>query len=189
MFGRVLFLTEIWFNSSSIFGMWSLILIQMSFNFLESNAIFTDLSLFTVITTGDTKQSSSTLLIFRSRKKCSTTYAIVLFFFSRPFHEKFKFLKNCPYGFHEILHSHFTPKGAPACAKASKSYGWDVRNIAKISPKMAKKQSFFDFFRFSQKLSIRFERNFLQLFYTILESYMCNGIKIIWLGCEKHSQT
>ena len=71
---------------------------------------------------------------------------------------------------------------------ASKSYGWDVRNIAKISPKMAKKQPFFDFFRFSQKLSIRFERNFLQLFYTILESYMCNGIKIVWLGCEKHSQ-
>ena len=104
-------------------------------------------------------------------------------FFSRPFHENFKFLKNCLYDFHEILHSHSTPKGAPACAKASKSYGWDVRNIAKISPKMAKKQPFFDFFRFSQKLSIRFERNFLQLFYTILESYMCNGIKIVWLGC------
>ena len=127
---------------------------------------------------------------FRSRKKFSTTYAIVLFFFffSRPFHENFKFLKNCPYDFHEILHSHSTPKGAPACAKASKSYGWDVRNIAKISPKMAKKQPFFDFFQFSQKLSIRFERNFLQLFYTILESYLCNGIKIVWLGCEKHSQ-
>ena len=109
-------------------------------------------------------------------------------FFSRPFHENFKFLKNCPYDFHEILHSHSTPKGAPACAKASNSYGWDVRNIAKISPKMAKKQPFFEFFRFSQKLSIRFERNFLQIFYTILESYMCNGIKIVWLGCEKHSQ-
>ena len=107
------------------------------------------------------------------------------FFFSRPFHENFKFLRNCPYDFHEILHSHSTPKGAPACAKASKSYGWDVGNIAKISPKMAKKQRFFDFFRFSQKLSIRFERNFLQSFYIIIESYMCNGIKIVWLGCEK----
>ena len=53
---------------------------------------------------------------------------------------------------------------------------------------MAKNQPFFDFFRFSQKLSKPFERNFLQLFYTILESYMCNGIKIVWLGCEKHSQ-
>ena len=31
---------------------------------------------------------------------------------------------------------------------ASKSYGWDVRNIARFSPKMAKKQSFFDFFDF-----------------------------------------
>ena len=84
--------------------------------------------------------------------------------------------------------SHSTPKGAPAYAKASKSYGWEVRNIAKISPKMARKQPFFDFFRFSQKLSIRFERNFLQSFYIILESYMCNGIKILWLGSEKHSQ-
>ena len=28
---------------------------------------------------------------------------------------------------------------------ASKSYGWDVRNIAKISPKMVKKGPFFDF--------------------------------------------
>ena len=97
-------------------------------------------------------------------------------FFSRPFQENFKFLKNSPYDFHEILHTHSTLKGAPACAKESKSYNWHVRNIAKISPKMARKQPFFDFFRFSQKLSIRFERNFLQLFYTILESYMCNGI-------------
>ena len=111
------------------------------------------------------------------------------FFFSRPFHENFKFLKNCPYDFYKILHSHSTPKGAPACAMASKSYDWVVRNIAKTSPKMAEKQPFFDFFRFSQKLSIRFERNFLQLFYTIIESYMCNGIKIVWLGCEKHSQS
>ena len=64
-----------------------------------------------------------TFNFFRSRKKFSTTYAIV-FFFSPPFHENFKFLKNCPYDFHEILHSHSTPKGAPACAKPSKSYGW-----------------------------------------------------------------
>ena len=125
--------------------------------------------------------------IFKSRENFSTTYAIVLFF-PRPFHENSKFLKNCPYDFHEFLHSHFTPKGAPACAKTSNSYGWDVRNIAKISPKMAKKQPFFDFFRFSQKLSIRFERNFLKSFYIIIESYMCNFNKFVWLGCDKHSQ-
>ena len=83
-----------------------------------------------------------------------------------------------------ILH----PKGPLSCAKASKSYDWDVRNIAKINPKMAKKQPFLNFFRFSQKLSERFKRNFLQVFYIILESYMCNGIKIVWLGCEKQSQ-
>ena len=60
------------------------------------------------------------------------------FFFSRPFHENFKFVKKCPYDFHKILHSHSTPKGAPACSKASKSYDWNVKNIAKISPKMAR---------------------------------------------------
>ena len=108
-------------------------------------------------------------------------------FFLPTFHENFKFLKNCPYDFHKIFHSQSTPKGAPTCAKASKSYDWNVRNIAKISPKMAKKQSFFDFFRFSQKLhTIR--TKFLQSFYTILWSFVCNFIKIVWLGCEKHSQ-
>ena len=100
------------------------------------------------------------------------------FFSPRPFKEKFKFPQNCPYDFYKTLHSHTTPKGAPACTMTSQSYNWDLRHIAKISPKMAKKQPFFDF-RFSQKLSIRFERNFLQSFYTILESYMCNGIKIM----------
>ena len=69
-----------------------------------------------------------------------------------PFNENVKFLKNCPYDFHRIEHIHSTPKRAPACAKASKSYDWDVRNIAKVSLKMAKKQPFFHFFRFSQTL-------------------------------------
>ena len=51
------------------------------------------------------------ILFFRSRKKFSTTYAIVLFFFSRTFHENFKFLKNCPYDFHEICTVILHPKG------------------------------------------------------------------------------
>ena len=59
--------------------------------------------------------------------------AVFLFFFSRPFHEIFKFLKNCPYDFHEILHSHSTPYYGHICAMASKSYGWGVRNIAKMA--------------------------------------------------------
>ena len=66
------------------------------------------------------------------------------FDFFRPFNETFKFLKNCPYDFPEVLHTHSTSKKSPACAKASKSYDWDMRNIAKISPKMA----FFYFFDF-----------------------------------------
>ena len=70
-------------------------------------------------------------------------------FFSRPFSEIFEFLKNCPYDFHKILHSHSTLKGAPACAKASQFYHWDVRNMAKISPKMAKKAIFRLFLIFS----------------------------------------
>ena len=107
--------------------------------------------------------------IFRSRKKffdylCNRA-VFFCFFFSQPFHENFKFLKNCPYDFHEILHSHSTPKGAPACANASKSYGWDVRNIAKISPKMAKIQPFFDFLLLL-KLFIQFEGKFLRSFST-----------------------
>ena len=128
--------------------------------------------------------------VFRSRKnfRLLRNCVFFLFCFSRPFNENFKFLKNCPFDFYEILHSHSTHEEAPACAKASKLYDWDVRNIAKNNPKMAQRQPFFDFFRFSQKLSIQVERTFLQFFYTILESYLCNGIKIVWLGCEKHSQ-
>ena len=53
----------------------------------------------------------------------------------------------------------------------------------KLTYKWQKKQSFFGFIRISQKLSIRSERNSLQSFYTILESY--NGIKIVWLVIYK----
>ena len=61
----------------------------------------------------------------------------------------FDFLKNCPYDSNEIFYSHSTPYYGPLCAISLNSYGWDVRNIAKFSPKMAKKkQSFFDFFDF-----------------------------------------
>ena len=43
-------------------------------------------------------------------------------------------------------------------------------------------------FQISQKLSIRFSRNFAQSFYTQRGPCVCKGIKIVWLGCEKHSQ-
>ena len=69
---------------------------------------------------------------FKESEKFSTTYAIGSFFLPT-FYENFKFLKNCPYDFHEILHNHSTSKGAPVWAMASKLYDWNVRNIAKNS--------------------------------------------------------
>ena len=51
---------------------------------------------------------------------------------------------------------------------ASKSYGRDVRNIAKISPKMAKKQPFFDFFLIFGK-TVRMIRT---KFFTVLLHYI-----------------
>ena len=68
-------------------------------------------------------------VFIRSRKKCNR-----IFFPSRPFNEIFKFLENCPYDFHWILHSHSTPKGAHVCAIASKWYDW-IWETAKIVPK------------------------------------------------------
>ena len=65
------------------------------------------------------------------------------------------------------MDSHYTPKGAPASAMASKSYDWDVRSIAKISPKMAKKRPILDFFDFL-KYSLLFERTFMESLYTII---------------------
>ena len=67
---------------------------------------------------------------------------VFVFFFSHSFMKISNFPKNGPYFFPKLLHSHSTPKDAPACANAIKSYGWDVRNIAKINPKMAKNSHF-----------------------------------------------
>ena len=41
------------------------------------------------------------LIVFWESEKFSTTYALVPFS-SRPFYEKFKFLKKCPYDFYKI---------------------------------------------------------------------------------------
>ena len=89
----------------------------------------------------------------------------------------FKFLKHFPMDLNKTVYSHSTPKQSPTCALASKLYGWNLRNIAKISTKWPK-TVIFRLFLFSQKHSIRFERIFLQSFYTIIESYVINGIKL-----------
>ena len=95
----------------------------------------------------ETKKFRSFSSIFRSRKNFRLLMQSCCFFFSRPFHENFKFLENCPYDFYKILNSHSTPEEAPACAMASKSYGWHVRNIAKFSPKNSHFSTFFDFLK------------------------------------------
>ena len=76
-----------------------------------------------------------------------------------------------------ILH----PKGPLRVQKASKLYGWDVRNIAKISPKMAKKQSFSIFFSIFSKTVHTIRTKFSTvIFYTIVWSYVCNFNKFVW---------
>ena len=58
----------------------------------------------------------------------------------------FDFLKNCPYDSNEVLYSPSTLYYGPLCVISSNPYGWDVRNIAKINTKVAKKQPFFRLF-------------------------------------------
>ena len=75
--------------------------------------------------------------IFRSRKKFSTTYAIVSFFSPGLFMKISNFSKTVHTIFIKFC-SHSTAKGAHAHAKVSISYDWNLRNIAKIRPKIAK---------------------------------------------------
>ena len=113
-------------------------------------------------------------VLFRSRKKFNYLYAFIVFSpdlsmnisnFSKTVHTIS--IKFCPV----ILHPNVHP---PASAMASKSYNWDVGNSPNL-PENDQKTAIFQLFLFSEN-SIRFERNFLQSFYTILGSYMCNFI-------------
>ena len=71
----------------------------------------------------------------------------------------------------------------PMCAMLLTSYGWDLRNIAKIDQGTANLPivNFFSFFKHCQRL----ERNFLQPFYTIWATFVCNETKIARLGFMK----
>ena len=62
-------------------------------------------------------------LLLGSRKKIPTTYTIVRLF-SRLFNKNVKFLKNSPYDFYKLWHSHSTLKGTHAYTMASKLYDW-----------------------------------------------------------------
>ena len=63
----------------------------------------------------------------------------------------FDFLKNCPYDSNEIFYSHSTPYYGPLCANLLNSYGWDVRNIDKFSPKITKKNCYVSIFSIFSK--------------------------------------
>ena len=60
-------------------------------------------------------------------------------FFSRPINENFKFFKNCSTIFIKFWTVIQDPKEPLRAQKHQILYDWDVRNIAKISPKMDKK--------------------------------------------------
>ena len=88
-------------------------------------------------------------------------------FFSPDLFMKLSNSSKTSHDFHKILHSHSTPKGAPACSKASKSYDWNVGNIVKISPKMAKKVIFHFFFDFLKNCP--YDSN--EIFYSLSTPY------------------
>ena len=72
----------------------------------------------------------------------------------------------------------------PMCAMTLKTYGWDLRNEARIDQGTAN----CELFQIFKRLSARLKRNFLQSFYTTRGTYLCNDINIAWLGFEKQSQ-
>ena len=82
----------------------------------------------------------------------------------------FNFRKNCPYDTNEIFYSSFTQYYGPLRVISSKSYCWNVRNIAKIIPKIAKKLPYSDFFDFCKNCPY----DSIENFYTIVWSFACN---------------
>ena len=98
------------------------------------------------------------------------------FFFSRPFHESFDFLKNCPYDSNEIFYSHSTLYYGPLCAISLNSYGWDVRNIAKINQKWPKNRHSLIFSKIVHTIQTKIST---VIFYTIEWSYVWNFNKFV----------
>ena len=66
---------DLCFSNSSIFGIHGLNFMQLSFNFPEFNANFSDLSLTTFITAGDTEHSFSTFCTF---SKCPDSFRLFI---------------------------------------------------------------------------------------------------------------
>ena len=89
------------------------------------------------------------------------------------FHFFFDFFKNCPYDSNEIFYSPSTLYYGPLCEISSNSYCWDVRSIAKINPKLAKKTVIFRLYSiFSKTVHTIRTKISTVIFYTIVGS-MC----------------
>ena len=90
-----------------------------------------------------------------------------------------EFLKNCPYDSNEILYSPSTLYYGPLRAFSLNSYDWDVRNVAKINPKMAKRQPIFEFFDFCKNCPYESNKNFYSHFLHHSMVYVCNFNKFL----------
>ena len=93
----------------------------------------------------------------------------------------FDFRKNCSDDSNEILYSPSTLYYGPLCVISSNSYCWDVRNMAKINPKMAKKP----FFDFCKNCPYYSNENFYSHFLHHSMVYVCNFNKFVGLGLER----
>ena len=71
--------------------------------------------------------------------------------------ELFWFSSKLSLRFERIVYNLPTPCSGSMCAMTSKLYDWDMRNLAKVSPKLTK-TDIFGLFWFHSKLSVRFER-------------------------------
>ena len=95
----------------------------------------------------------------------------------------YDFPKNSPYDSKEFFYIHSTPYQNPICAMASKPYGWDARNIAKTSLKMAKKLPFFIFSIFSKTfhtIRTKFSSHYTPYYGLCVQFYQnrMNGIRV-----------
>ena len=75
-------LVDIWLKSFVMFGLSSLIFIQLSFSFLKFSETFITLTFSTVMTTADTKQSSSTIWML---SRCPELITLIVFFSTERF--------------------------------------------------------------------------------------------------------
>ena len=91
---------------------------------------------------------------FSSRKKFSSTYAIVsflfCFFFSRPFMKILNFSKTVHTFFYKILQSFYTQRG-PCVRRGIKIVWVGCEKHSQNQPKNGQKTAIFDFFPFFQK--------------------------------------